>query len=51
MWYKNTIIMSFSDLFDSEFKQRNKGHFSAIVRVAYADGEMYIPKKKISWTN
>ncbi len=31
-------IMSFSDLFDSEFKSRNKGHFSAIVRVALADG-------------
>lgn len=30
--------MSFSDLFDSEFKSRNKGHFSAIVRVAMADG-------------
>ncbi|TRX38519.1 TerB family tellurite resistance protein [Flavobacterium sp. ZT3R18] len=30
--------MSFSELFDSEFKQRNKGHFSAIVRVALADG-------------
>jgi len=30
--------MSFSDLFDSEFKSRNKGHFSAIVRVALADG-------------
>ncbi len=30
--------MSFSDLFDSEFKNRNKGHFSAIVRVALADG-------------
>ena len=29
--------MSFSDLFDSEFKNRNKGHFSAIVRVATAD--------------
>ena len=29
--------MSFSDLFDSEFKNRNKGHFSAIVRVALAD--------------
>ncbi len=29
--------MSFSDLFDSEFKTRNKGHFSAIVRVATAD--------------
>lgn len=31
--------MSFSELFDSEFKQRNKGHFSAIVRVALADGK------------
>lgn len=33
--------MSFSDLFDNEFKQRNKGHFSAIVRVALADGAMH----------
>lgn len=32
--------MSFSDLFDSEFKTRNKGHFSAIVRVATSDGEL-----------
>lgn len=32
--------MSFSDLFDSEFKTRNKGHFSAIVRVALADGKV-----------
>lgn len=32
--------MSFSDLFDSEFKNRNKGHFSAIVRVAIADGDL-----------
>ena len=31
--------MSFSDLFDSEFKNRNKGHFSAIVRVALNDGK------------
>lgn len=30
--------MSFSDLFDSGFKARNKGHFSAIVRVALSDG-------------
>ncbi len=30
--------MSFSDLFDNEFKNRNKGHFSAIVRVALSDG-------------
>ena len=33
-----TTIMSISDLFDNEFKSRNKGHFSAIVRVALADG-------------
>ncbi|MBP4139880.1 MULTISPECIES: tellurite resistance TerB family protein [Flavobacterium] len=37
--------MSFSDLFDSEFKQRNKGHFSAIVRVALADGTIH-PEEK-----
>lgn len=37
--------MSFSDLFDSEFKSRNKGHFSAIVRVALADG-ILIPEEK-----
>jgi hypothetical protein len=37
--------MSFSDLFDSEFKQRNKGHFSAIVRVAFAD-EKFIPEER-----
>lgn len=30
--------MPFSDLFDSEFKTRNRGHFSAIVRIAIADG-------------
>jgi len=30
--------MSFSDLFDSGFKNRNKGHFSAIARVALSDG-------------
>ena len=37
--------MSFSELFDSEFKQRNKGHFSAIVRVALADGK-FAPEEK-----
>ena len=46
MWHKKTIIMSFSDLFDSEFKQRNKGHFSAIVRVALADGK-FAPEEKL----
>ena len=38
--------MSFSDLFDNEFKSRNKGHFSAIVRVAIADGQMS-PEEKL----
>jgi uncharacterized tellurite resistance protein B-like protein len=38
-------IMSISDLFDSEFKSRNKGHFSAIVRVALADGVMATEEK------
>jgi hypothetical protein len=37
--------MSFSELFDSEFKQRNKGHFSAIVRVAFADGKITTEEK------
>lgn len=39
-------IMSISELFDNEFKQRNKGHFSAIVRVAMADGEVS-PEEKL----
>jgi uncharacterized tellurite resistance protein B-like protein len=38
--------MSFSDLFDSEFKSRNKSHFSAIVRVAIADGELSKEEKE-----
>jgi len=38
--------MSFSDLFDSEFKQRNKGHFAAIVRVALVDGNISPEEKK-----
>ena len=37
--------MSFSDLFDSEFTQRNKGHFSSIVRLALADG-ILAPEEK-----
>ena len=37
--------MSFADLFDSEFKLRNKGHFSAIVRVAYANGS-FTPEER-----
>ena len=38
--------MSISDLFDSEFKARNKGHFSAIVRVAIADGDLSTEEKQ-----
>lgn len=38
--------MSFSDLFNSEFKNRNKGHFSAIVRVAIADGALSKEEKE-----
>ncbi len=37
--------MSISDLFDSGFKNRNKGHFSAIVRVALSDGEINTEEK------
>ena len=38
--------MPLSELFDNEFKQRNRGHFSAIVRVALADGDA-TPEEKI----
>ena len=38
--------MPFSDLFSSEFNQRNKGHFSAIVRVAYAGGNITEQEQK-----
>ena len=38
--------MSISDLFDSEFKARNKGHFSAIVRVALTDGDFSTEEKE-----
>jgi len=31
--------MIYQDIYDSGFKERNKGHFAAIVRVAYNDGE------------
>jgi len=40
LFNKNLLIMPFSELFDNEFKQRNRGHFSAIVRVAFADGKI-----------
>lgn len=38
--------MSISDLFDNEFKSRNKGHFSAIVRVAMTDGNVSEQEKQ-----
>ncbi len=38
MQLKIKKYMSFSDLFDSGFKQRNESHFAAIVRVAMDDG-------------
>lgn len=38
--------MSISDLFDNEFKSRNKGHFSAIVRVAMTDGNVSDQEKE-----
>lgn len=28
------------DLFDGDFKSRNRGHFAAIVRAAYSDGKI-----------
>jgi uncharacterized tellurite resistance protein B-like protein len=36
--FKKQEDMSFLDLFDSGFKQRNEDHFAAIVRVAMDDG-------------
>ena len=38
--------MSISDLYDSGFRNRNKGHFSAIVRVALSDGTLSEEEKK-----
>ncbi len=38
--------MSFSDLFDSGFRQRNQDHFAAIVRVAMDDGVISDEEKK-----
>lgn len=38
--------MSISDLYDSGFRNRNKGHFSAIVRVALSDGTLSQEEKK-----
>lgn len=38
--------MSFSDLFDSGFRQRNQDHFAAIVRVAMDDGSISAEEKK-----
>lgn len=37
--------MSISDLFDSGFRNRNKGHFSAIVRVALSDGAITLEEQ------
>lgn len=38
--------MSISDLYDSGFRNRNKGHFSAIVRVALSDGAISPEEKQ-----
>jgi len=38
--------MPFSDLFNSESIQRNRGHFSAIVRVAHAGGNITEQEQK-----
>lgn len=38
--------MPYSELFDSEFKQRNRGHFSSIVRLAVADGILHPDEKE-----
>ncbi len=38
--------MSIAELFDNEFKSRMKGHFSAVVRVLFADGFFDPDEKK-----
>lgn len=38
--------MSYSDLFDPGFKDRNRGHFASIVRVALADGAITTEEQK-----
>jgi hypothetical protein len=38
--------MPISDLFSNEFNQRARGNFSAIVRVAYADGDISVEEQK-----
>jgi uncharacterized tellurite resistance protein B-like protein len=38
--------MSFSDLFDSGFKERNKGYFSSFVRIALSDNVLTDDEKK-----
>lgn len=38
--------MPFSDLFSSEFNQKARGHFSAIVRVAHAGGHITEEEQK-----
>lgn len=37
--------MIYQDIYDSGFKERNKGHFAAITRVAYNDG-VYTEKER-----
>ncbi|WCM41079.1 TerB family tellurite resistance protein [Flavobacterium sp. CBA20B-1] len=31
--------MSYQDIYDSGLKERNKGHFASIVRIAFSDGK------------
>ena len=38
--------MSFSDLFDSGFKNRNKGYFASFVKIAYSDNVLTEDEKK-----
>ena len=38
--------MSISDLFNNEFRKRNKDHFASIVRIAMDDGEISVEEKQ-----
>ncbi len=43
--HKNQLSMSISDLYSPGFRNRNRDHFAAIVRVALSDGEINAEEK------
>lgn len=43
--HKNQLSMSISDLYSPGFRNRNRDHFAAMVRVALSDGEINAEEK------